>query len=128
MDGRAAGGIPFKSRCLILHTALIPHVARIWRFGTHLADSAKHLASIAKPATAMPDRLYPATTHRYRFMDHQDPELEKAREELSFWRDYAAWWDRVRGNATEPRIREALELAEARYREVRLRRQMTRLL
>jgi hypothetical protein len=56
-------------------------------------------------------------------MDHQDAELEQAREELTFWRDYAAWWNRVPGSTQEPRIREALEVAEQRYRGACLRRQ-----
>ena len=61
-------------------------------------------------------------------MEHQDRELHQAREELTFWQEYAAWRKSVCGNTPEPRIREALELAEARYRHARLRRQMTRLL
>lgn len=61
-------------------------------------------------------------------MDHQDPELDKTWEELSFWRDYADWWNGAQYNPPEPRIREALERAEARYREARLRRQLARLL
>ncbi len=61
-------------------------------------------------------------------MDHQDTELEKAREELTFWRDYAAWWGRVKGNAPEPRLSEALRLAEQRYQQASLRRQRSRYL
>ena len=58
-------------------------------------------------------------------MDHQDTELEKAREELTFWRDYADWCRSVNGNAPEPRVREALAFAEARYRQACLRRQVS---
>lgn len=48
-------------------------------------------------------------------MDQRDRELEKAWEELTFWRDYMTWWNNERGNPPQPRIREALELAEKRY-------------
>jgi hypothetical protein len=48
-------------------------------------------------------------------MDHGDRELEQAREELTFWRDYATWWSSETGNPPQPRIAEALDRAERRY-------------
>lgn len=56
-------------------------------------------------------------------MNHQDTALEKAREELTFWRDYAAWWHRAKGTSPEPRLREALQLAEQRYQKASRQRQ-----
>ena len=52
-------------------------------------------------------------------MDPLEPELEKAWEELSFWRDFALWWKSERGNTPEPRILEALDEAEKRYENAR---------
>jgi hypothetical protein len=52
-------------------------------------------------------------------MNHLEPELEKAWEELSFWRDFAVWWKAERGNTAEPRILEALDEAERRYEQAR---------
>jgi hypothetical protein len=49
------------------------------------------------------------------FMDPLDPELAQAWEELAFWRDFAVWWNAEQRSAPEPRIIEALELAERRY-------------
>jgi len=54
-------------------------------------------------------------------MDHGARELEKAREELAFWRDYAKWWNSEPGNPPQPRIAEALDLAEQRYASAVLR-------
>jgi hypothetical protein len=48
-------------------------------------------------------------------MDQLEPELERAKEEWLFWRDYAAWWATKCSNSTEPRIQEALDNAERRY-------------
>jgi hypothetical protein len=48
-------------------------------------------------------------------MDQLEQELEKAWEELSFWRDFANWWSAERRNPPEPRILEALDNAEVRY-------------
>ncbi|GEM_PF-6350106 len=53
-------------------------------------------------------------------MDPLEPDLEKAWEELSFWRDFALWWKSERGNAPEPRILEALDEAEKRYETARV--------
>lgn len=61
-------------------------------------------------------------------MDQQDTQLDKAREELAFWQDYAAWWQRETGTPPEPRVREALALAEQRLREARGRGRKLRLL
>jgi hypothetical protein len=61
-------------------------------------------------------------------MDPLDPELEQAWEELAFWRDFAVWWDVEKSSAPEPRIIEALELAERRYAVATQRRQISRLL
>ena len=55
-------------------------------------------------------------------MNHLEPELEKAWEELSFWRDFAVWWKAERGNTAEPRILEALDEAEKRYEQARGKR------
>ena len=59
-------------------------------------------------------------------MDQRDRELDRAWEELTFWRDYTTWWNSQCGKAPQPRIRQALELAEQRYtsavRERNLRR------
>jgi hypothetical protein len=52
-------------------------------------------------------------------MNHLEPELEKAWEELSFWRDFAVWWKSERSNVPEPRILEALYEAERRYEQAR---------
>ena len=52
-------------------------------------------------------------------MNHLEPELEKAWEELSFWRDFAVWWKSDRSNVPEPRILEALYEAERRYEQAR---------
>jgi hypothetical protein len=48
-------------------------------------------------------------------MDHMDSELEQAREELSFWREFERWWRAKQGHSEEPRIREAIENSEMRY-------------
>jgi len=48
-------------------------------------------------------------------MDHPDRELGQAWEEITFWRDYLSWWNREHGDSPQPRIREALDRAEARY-------------
>jgi hypothetical protein len=48
-------------------------------------------------------------------MEQLEPELERAKEEWVFWRDYSAWWAAERSNSTEPRIQEALDNAERRY-------------
>ena len=61
-------------------------------------------------------------------MDHLDPELEKAWEELAFWRDFAVWWNTEHRSVPEPRILEALELAEKRYSEASQLRQLSRLI
>ena len=61
-------------------------------------------------------------------MDHLDPELEKAWEELAFWRDFAVWWNTENCSAPEPRILEALEQAEKRYAKASQQRQLGLLL
>ena len=61
-------------------------------------------------------------------MDHHDSKLEQAREELAFWQDYVAWWERERGTTLEPRAHEALALAEQRLRDACRRRDPLRLL
>jgi hypothetical protein len=48
-------------------------------------------------------------------MEQLEPELERAKAEWVFWRDYAAWWAAERSNLSEPRILEALDNAERRY-------------
>ena len=48
-------------------------------------------------------------------MDQLEPELERAKEEWLFWRDYATWWAAEHSTSTEPRIQEALDNAERRY-------------
>ena len=48
-------------------------------------------------------------------MEKLEKEIECAREEWLFWRDYAAWWATNHSNSTEPRIQEALDNAERRY-------------
>jgi hypothetical protein len=48
-------------------------------------------------------------------MDAIEPELEVAWQELSFWRDFAIWWNTERSDPSEPRILEVLENAERRY-------------
>lgn len=50
-------------------------------------------------------------------MDQIEPELDEAWEELAFWRGFAVWWDAKHLSAPEPRILEALELAERQYAE-----------
>ncbi|NQX89226.1 MAG: hypothetical protein HRT77_11235 [Halioglobus sp.] len=54
-------------------------------------------------------------------MDHRDNELNKAWEELTFWREFAAWQKGATGALQQPRVHQALALAEARYRHARLR-------
>jgi len=48
-------------------------------------------------------------------MDRRERELEQAWEEVSFWRDYAAWWHREHSHSPQPRIGDALARAERRY-------------
>jgi hypothetical protein len=48
-------------------------------------------------------------------MEQLAPELERAKAEWVFWRDYASCWAAERSNSTEPRIQEALDNAERRY-------------
>ena len=48
-------------------------------------------------------------------MDRVEPEIELAWQELSFWRDYAVWWNRERSDLSEPRVLELLGNAERRY-------------
>lgn len=83
----------------------------------NLAHCANRLASNAKPVRAETHRLSPTLANRYLFMEHLNPELEKAWEELAFWRDFAVWWNAQHRSSPEPRILEALELAERRYTE-----------
>jgi hypothetical protein len=48
-------------------------------------------------------------------MEQLEPELERAKEEWFFWRDFASWRGTKRTNSTETRIQEALDDAERRY-------------
>ena len=48
-------------------------------------------------------------------MEELESELELAWEEVSFWRDYVAWWATERSDSSEPRVQEALENAWERY-------------
>lgn len=93
-----------------------------------LAERARHLAKYATPASRVLDRMNDAKARRYGSMDHRDTELEQAREELTFWRDYAVWWNSENGDTSEPRLLEVLQLAEQRYREASLRHRKLQLL
>ena len=48
-------------------------------------------------------------------MEELESELELAWEEVSFWQDFAVWWNAERQRLPEPRIQEALENAWRRY-------------
>ena len=55
-------------------------------------------------------------------MDAIETELELAREELAFWRDFVVWWGRERDDTSASRLQAMLECAERRNaRALRLR-------
>jgi hypothetical protein len=56
-------------------------------------------------------------------MKNSEPEIVRAWEELSFWRDFAVWWRAKYQDANEPRLLEALENAETRFRTATLEAQ-----
>ena len=49
---------------------------------------------------------------------HNDTARQRACEELEFWREFAHWWETRHGAPVNPRIIEALTLAEARLNDV----------
>jgi len=51
-------------------------------------------------------------------MNNRNSEIERAWEELSFWRDFAVWWKTNHADTNEYRILEALENAEVHFKDV----------
>ena len=52
-------------------------------------------------------------------MSQNESELEMAEAEVSFWLDFASWWEAKHGEPIEPRIFEALAIAEKRYSDAK---------
>jgi hypothetical protein len=48
-------------------------------------------------------------------MSHIKSELEQAKAEVKFWRDFVCWWEAKYKNPADPRISEALSNAEIRF-------------
>ncbi len=58
-------------------------------------------------------------------MGPNEPDLELAWEELSFWRDFVVWWQAERSGVCEPRILALLDSAERRYARALRQRQLS---
>ena len=73
-------------------------------------------------------KLYVLTRSRSARMDDMSPELAQATEELAFWQDFATWSSTVHNNTLQPRIANALALAQKRYANALQKQRILRLL